>query len=91
MFQRREFERIVETSARKWKKVTKNGRSHRKLTYKTPFRIMVQTIKFKEIAEISARNKKNHNILHLNPTNAVCLRYVLMCLFDWVFLYLKLA
>jgi len=74
------------------KKITKSGRSHRKLTYKTPFRIMVQTRKYKEIAETSARNPKtNHNILHLNPTNAVCLHYVSMCLFDWGFLYLKLA
>ena len=49
MVPRREFERIVETSTRNIKKVTENRRSHRKLTYKTTFRIMVQIRKFKEI------------------------------------------
>jgi len=52
---------------------------------------MVQTRKFKEIDETSARNPKNHNILYLKPTNAVCLRYISVCLFDWAFLYLTLA
>lgn len=33
----------------------------------------------------------NYNILHLKQINAVCLRYVSVCLFDRVFLYLKLA
>jgi hypothetical protein len=57
----------------------KNGRNHRKLTYKPPFRIMAQTRKFKEIAETSARNpkKSQYASLETNKCSLFTLRFSL--------------